>query len=74
MLVVSLPWIIRALGIIGTVAMLLVGGGMFTHNIAAIHHLTAVLPTLAADLLVGTTVGALLVAGQLLGNMVLKRV
>ncbi|PIE58349.1 MAG: hypothetical protein CSA33_03950 [Desulfobulbus propionicus] len=37
-LVAALPKVVRLLGIIGTIAMLLVGGGMFTHNIPAIHH------------------------------------
>ncbi len=33
LLVAALPRVIRLLGVIGTIAMLLVGGGMFTHNI-----------------------------------------
>ncbi len=57
LLVASLPQIIRALGIIGTVAMLLVGGGMFTHNIPAVHHALAFIPSLLADFLVGIAVG-----------------
>ncbi len=59
-LVASLPRIIRALGIIGTVAMLLVGGGMYSHNIDALHHLVAFMPSLLADLLIGLLVGAVL--------------
>ena len=60
LLVNSLPWTIKLLSVVGTVAMLLVGGGMFVHNIDAIHHALAVMPTLAADLLVGLIVGSLL--------------
>lgn len=60
MLIVSLPHVIRALGIIGTVAMLIVGGGMFTHNIKFLHHATGYLPTLVGDLLLGLLVGSLL--------------
>ncbi len=56
-LVNSLPHVIRLLGIIGTIAMLLVGGGMYVHNIEAIHHLLQALPTLAADMLAGVAVG-----------------
>jgi predicted DNA repair protein MutK len=59
-LVNALPKVIRLLGIIGTIAMLLVGGGMFVHNIEAIHHLLSVIPTLAADLLVGLVIGMVL--------------
>lgn len=58
LLVSSLPWIIRTLGIIGTLAMLLVGGGMFTHNVPQIHHAVVFLPSLLADLLLGVAVGA----------------
>lgn len=61
-LINSLPKVIHLLGIIGTIAMLLVGGGMFVHNIDALHHLLAGLPTLAADLIVGLTIGMILVA------------
>ncbi len=60
LLVAALPKVIRLLGIVGTLAMLLVGGGMFVHNIQALHHLLAVLPTLVADLAVGLLVGGVL--------------
>jgi uncharacterized protein len=60
LLVDSLPKIIRLLGVIGTIAMLLVGGGMFVHNIEAVHHALQILPSMAAELFVGLTVGAIL--------------
>lgn len=60
LLVTSLPRVIRALTIIGTLAMLLVGGGMFTHNIEALHHLMEFLPSLLKDLLFGIAVGSVL--------------
>ena len=58
LLVASLPHVIRLLAVVGTIAMLLVGGGMYTHNIEAVHHLLSILPTLVADLLAGLVVGA----------------
>jgi uncharacterized protein len=64
-LVQGLPWVIRGLSVVGTVAMLLVGGGMFTHYIHALHAQLAFLPGLVADLLVASVVGGLLLAGQL---------
>lgn len=64
MLVASLPKVIRALGIIGTVAMLLVGGGMFVHNIEAVHHVLAFMPLLAAELVAGLAVGAAVLFGM----------
>lgn len=57
-LVASLPHAIRVLGFIGTAAMLLVGGGMFVHNIEMVHHLAEALPALLGELLVGVIVGA----------------
>ena len=60
LLVNLLPKTIRLLGIVGTVAMLLVGGGMYVHNIEFIHHMLSWLPTLAADLSAGIVVGLLL--------------
>ncbi|WP_407429795.1 DUF808 domain-containing protein [Arcticibacter sp.] len=38
LLVKSLPVIIRMLGVIGTIALLLVSGGIFVHNIEYFHH------------------------------------
>lgn len=38
LLVKSLPVIIRVLGVVGTVALLLVSGGIFVHNIEYFHH------------------------------------
>ena len=62
LLIASLPQIIRGLGIIGTVAMLLVGGGMFTHNIEMFHHILDYIPSLLANLLIGLIVGGVLLA------------
>ena len=73
-LVASLPLVIRALGIIGTIAMLLVGGGMFTHNISRLHHVLVFLPSLLADMMVGLTVGAMLLGIMLLAKKVVKQV
>lgn len=60
-LIVALPHVIRLLGIIGTVAMLLVGGGMYVHNIDAIHHALHFLPAIVGELLVGLVIGAVIV-------------
>lgn len=65
-LVASLPHVIRGLAIIGTIAMLLVGGGMFTHNVEQIHHALHVLPNLLGDLVVGLAVGTVILGLDLL--------
>ena len=56
-LVWVLPKIIKVIGIIGTLAMLLVGGGIFVHNIHQIHDVFHLIPTLVAELLTGFFVG-----------------
>lgn len=61
LLVKALPYVIRVLGVVGTIAMLLVGGGMYVHNIDWVHHVLAALPSLAAELLVGLALGGVLV-------------
>ena len=66
LLVASLPWVIRALGVIGTIAMLLVGGGMFTHNLHALHQAAEVMPAFIVNLLIGGAVGTILVTAHLL--------
>lgn len=33
------PWVIRLLSIVGTIAMFLVGGGIFVHGLPVLHHL-----------------------------------
>lgn len=40
MLVKSLPILIQILGVVGTIAMLLVAGGIFIHNFEFIHHIS----------------------------------
>lgn len=56
-LVKSLPIIIKLLGIIGTIALLLVSGGIFAHNIDYLHHFLDELPVLVSELLLGLAVG-----------------
>lgn len=60
LLIASLPKIIRLLNIIGTIAMLLVGGGMYVHNIAIIHHTFAFMPALLAEFVFGLIIGSIL--------------
>ncbi len=56
-LVNALPKIIRALSVVGTLALLLVSGGIFTHNIEFFHHLFPGLPTLLKDFIFGLVIG-----------------
>jgi predicted DNA repair protein MutK len=56
-LVWVLPKLIKLIAIIGTLAMLLVGGGLFVHNIQSIHDFFHFLPNIISELIVGLTVG-----------------
>lgn len=56
-LVKSLPVIIKMLSVIGTIALLLVAGGLFLHNVAFIHHLFENLPEFFGSLMIGLLVG-----------------
>ena len=42
------PWLMKALSVLGTVAMFMVGGGILVHGIAPLHHLLAQLAALPA--------------------------
>ncbi|MCK0160408.1 DUF808 domain-containing protein [Allomuricauda sp. F6463D] len=68
-LVNALPKIIRGLSIVGTMALLLVSGGIFNHNIDFFHHLFPGLPNMLKEFLLGLTIGLVAV---LLLHMVKK--
>ena len=56
-LVKALPWVIKSLSVIGTIALILVAGGIFTHNIEAFHHLMESLPSIIKDAIFGLLIG-----------------
>ena len=56
-LVKSLPVIIKLLGFIGTIALLLVSGGIFVHNIGFLHHFLEQFPMILRELLMGLAGG-----------------
>ncbi|REE24479.1 hypothetical protein DFQ09_104250 [Winogradskyella pacifica] len=57
-LVKALPIIIRSLSVIGTIALLLVAGGIFVHNIEFMHHVLEQIPSILRDFIVGLAAGA----------------
>ncbi len=57
-LVVALPKVIKVLTIVGTLAMLLVAGGIFMHNVHYIHDLLSFVPSLLAELSIGLAIGS----------------
>ena len=56
-LVWALPKLIRLLAVVGTIAMLLVGGGMYVHNIPEVHDFFHTIPTLLSEIIMGLIVG-----------------
>ncbi len=56
-LVKALPIIVKSLSVIGTIALLLVSGGIFVHKIEYLHHLLEGIPELIRDFIVGLIVG-----------------
>jgi predicted DNA repair protein MutK len=59
LLIKTLPWVIRSLSVIGTIALLLVAGGIFVHNIEFFHHFLENIPGFIRDFLIGLLVGGL---------------
>ena len=58
-LVSALPKVIKALTFIGTIALVLVAGGIYTHNIDYLHHFLEQIPAMLKDFMIGLIVGFL---------------
>jgi len=65
-LVNALPWVIKTLNVVGTVALILVAGGIFTHNLYFVHDLISGIPKMLADTAAGLVVGSVAVLVVLL--------
>jgi predicted DNA repair protein MutK len=71
-LVQALPKVIKSLAVIGTIALLLVAGGIFAHNIDFLHHLFPNLPSIIREFSFGLIIGGLVLAIVNLIKKVLK--
>ena len=58
-LVNSLPKVIKSLAVIGTIALIMVAGGIFVHQIDYLHHILPELPALVKEPLVGLLFGGI---------------
>jgi predicted DNA repair protein MutK len=58
-LVQALPKVIKSLAVIGTIALILVAGGIFVHNIDFLHHLFPQLPSILKEFCIGLIIGLL---------------
>ncbi|MGB1348450.1 MAG: DUF808 family protein [Flavobacteriales bacterium] len=61
-MVAALPWVIKAIGLLGTVALLLVAGDMIIHHVHMVHHLVEAWPGPLAATAVALVVGGVEVA------------
>lgn len=61
LLVKALPVIIKVLAVVGTIALILVSGGIFVHNIEFLHHLFPAVPSIIKEFGMGIIAGLLIV-------------
>lgn len=61
LLVKALPVIIKLLAVVGTIALILVSGGIFVHNIDFLHHLYPEIPSMAKEFALGLAAGLIVV-------------
>lgn len=55
----ALPVVIKSLTVIGTIALILVSGGIFVHNVPFLHHILPKVPSIIVEFLVGLIAGFL---------------
>ncbi len=68
-LVKALPIVIKVLGVVGTIALILVAGGIFAHNIDWLHHhFLPTLPTMARESILGIIGGLVMIPVFALGK------
>ncbi|WP_370897091.1 DUF808 domain-containing protein [Chryseobacterium gossypii] len=60
-LVKALPIIIKFLGVVGTIALILVSGGIFDHNIEYLHHMLPTWPSILKEFTFGLAGGLIMV-------------
>ncbi|NBL65713.1 DUF808 family protein [Flavobacterium sp. NST-5] len=72
-LVRALPVVIKFLSIVGTLALLLVSGGIFVHNIDYFHHLFPNVPSILKEFGFGLIVGLLVVGIVTIGKKVFSK-
>jgi len=73
LLVKALPRVIQFLAVVGTLALLLVSGGIFSHQLPALHHAVDFIPSMLLDFLLGLIVGLLCVFVVNVFNKIVKK-
>ena len=72
LLVKSLPVIIKILSVVGTIALILVAGGIFVHNIAYLHNLFPTLLSIVKEFGLGLVAGLIVLALVALSKKVIS--
>ena len=71
-LIKALPIVIKILGVVGTIALILVSGGIFLHNIDYIHHLIPEnIPTMISEFGLGIVFGLAVVLLMTIGKKII---
>ncbi|QBN17390.1 DUF808 domain-containing protein [Flavobacterium nackdongense] len=73
LLVRALPKVIKSLSFIGTIALLLVAGGIFAHNIDFLHHAFPNVPSTVTEFIFGLIIGFLVLGIVTLFKKVFKK-
>ena len=73
-LVKSLPVIIKLLGVVGTIALLLVSGGIFVHNIEYLHHIFPEIPSVIKEFIAGLIAGLIVFAIVATGKKIISAI
>ena len=71
-LVNALPIVIKTLSVIGTIALILVSGGIFVHNIDFLHDLYPQIPSILKEIIIGLSIGLVVAGIVLLAKRVFK--
>jgi len=72
-LVKGLPLVIKFLAVVGTIALILVAGGIFVHNIEYLHHILPTWPSIIKEFLAGLIVGLITVPVAMAGKALVKQ-
>ena len=73
-LVNALPKVIKGLSVIGTIALLMVSGGIFSHNLHFLHGIFESIPSIIVEMLIGLVAGIIVLAVVSLGKKTWKAV
>lgn len=72
-LVKALPIVIKLLSVVGTIALILVSGGIFSHNIGFFHDLFPAVPAMLKDFALGLIAGIIVVGVVTLIKKMIKK-